>query len=536
MSNLSVQHIGKYTYIYESKSFRDSFGRPRNKKTRIGKLDLVTSELIYTEEYIKSHPELQKLNPTNIDNGYKIRDIIFKTLENVLDYGLFWFFQNLAEMTGLLNILQESFPFIWQEIFTLACYMVTSDKPFMYCDDWIAENYWLDAGGMSSQRISDLLSKFGDAERAGFYKRWCKHITERECLALDITSISSYSKNIEECEWGHNRDKEKLPQVNLCMLFGEKSRLPVYQTSYCGSLGDVTTLEATLMEFKAMVGKKEISLVMDKGFYSKKNVNTLLKNNVKFIVSVPFTNYFACEIVTNESDTIDSLSNVILTSDYPVRGVERLLSWDKGPEYLHIFAFFDPVKALKNRNALYLKITTLKSIAEIDPYNKDYRESIEQYFIMKKSNKLKSGYSVKLREDILATELKHTGWFILISNHIKNAQKAFDIYRLKDVVEKGFWKYKNSLGLERLRVHSDIRAHNKEFIAFIALILSSFVHKTMKDNDLYQSMTFDKLFLTLAKIKSSQVNGIQYIGPLTKQQKEIFKVFGIPLPCKIFKL
>lgn len=69
---------------------------------------------------------------------------------------------------------------------------------------------------------------------------------------------------------GATIETKKLPQINLCMLFGEKSRLPVYQTSYCGSLGDVTTLEATLMEFKAMAGKKEISLVMDKGFYSKK--------------------------------------------------------------------------------------------------------------------------------------------------------------------------------------------------------------------------------------------------------------------------
>jgi transposase len=93
---------------------------------------------------------------------------------------------------------------------------------------------------------------------------------------------------------------------------------------------------------------------------------------------------------------------------------------------------------------------------------------------------------------------------------------------LKDVVEKGFWKNKNSLGLERLRVHSDIRAHNKEFIAFIELILSSFVHKTMKDNDLYQTMTFDKLFLTLAKNKSSKVNGIQYNWLINKTTKRNF--------------
>lgn len=61
-------------------------------------------------------------------------------------------------------------------------------------------------------------------------------------IALDITSISSYSQLMKSCEWGYNRDHENLPQINLCMLFGEESMLPVYQTAYTGSLKDVTTL------------------------------------------------------------------------------------------------------------------------------------------------------------------------------------------------------------------------------------------------------------------------------------------------------
>jgi transposase len=50
--------------------------------------------------------------------------------------------------------------------------------------------------------------------------------------------VLSYSKLIHDVEFGYNRDKEQLPQVNLCLLLGESSRLPVFQMEYSGSLKD----------------------------------------------------------------------------------------------------------------------------------------------------------------------------------------------------------------------------------------------------------------------------------------------------------
>ena len=52
MTCITKQHVGKHTYLYESTSYRDELGRPRNKKVRIGKLDLETGEPIYDPEYL----------------------------------------------------------------------------------------------------------------------------------------------------------------------------------------------------------------------------------------------------------------------------------------------------------------------------------------------------------------------------------------------------------------------------------------------------------------------------------------------------
>jgi hypothetical protein len=52
----------------------------------------------------------------------------------------------------------------------------------------------------------------------------------------------------------------------------------------------------------------------------------------------------------------------------------------------------------------------------------------------------------------------------------------------------------------------------------------------MKDRQLYKSMTFERLFLTLAKLKSVSIGGRCFLHPLTKQQKDLFNAFEMPLP------
>lgn len=77
-----------------------------------------------------------------------------------------------------------------------------------------------------------------------------KKVLEDDYLCYDITSISSYSELNEYIKYGHNRDKEKLPQLNLAILFGQKGRLPVYFQRLPGNITDVSTLHGLLKTFK----------------------------------------------------------------------------------------------------------------------------------------------------------------------------------------------------------------------------------------------------------------------------------------------
>ncbi len=150
--------------------------------------------------------------------------------------------------------------------------------------------------------------------------------------------------------------------------------------------------------------------------------------------------------------------------------------------------------------------------------------------MIRKSANTPSGYTVNVREDVVAKELETAGRLVVLSNDVADAKEALSNYRQKDVVEKGFLRLKTNLDLGRLRVHRDDSMQNKVFIGFIVLIFLSHLHKVMLDKGLYKAMTMKKLLLILSKLRVQHINGQRILFPLTKEQKAIYKAFAIKEP------
>jgi hypothetical protein len=527
MASITKQTVGNNTYLYESHSFRDEKGRPRNRKVKIGKIERNTGRPRYTQEYIDRMNEAG--TPVELPAIDGLEEHVGKALDSLKIYGLFYFLQKVAEKIKLIKILRQTFPGFWEELFMLCAYLISSGKPLMYMEDWIGEHESYPVGKLSSQRLSELFGAFGQEEQNDFFKAWCAENISDEYMAVDITSISSYSKLIPECERGYNRDGEDLDHINFCLLFGEQTQLPIYQTVYSGSIGDQATLKATLAEVEAVSGGKKLVLVADKGFYSIKNVLMMLEQYTgsEFLLAVPFANKWTVELIREERDSIDRIANLIHTSGSPDRGVIREIDFAGTP--LTAWVLFNPERALDDRNHWYRYVAWLKELTEAGKDTVAYRKDIEKYLLVSKD---KGGLrKVDIREDVLDRKLETAGWFILLGNGNLTAQQAYDIYRKKDVIEKAFMKYKNQLGIKRLRIHTEKRMRNKMFVAFIALTLVSYIHKVMKEKGVYRKMTMEKMFITLAKLKKVTINGRDIIRPLTKEQRDIFIAFAITRPC-----
>jgi transposase len=528
MSTIIRKKIGKQTYLYESVSYRNAEGQPRNKRKLVGKIDLSTGEPLYKAEYLERMTAAG--TPIELSPPKPMFSIDAIKNSTVKEFGAFYLFKSIAQAIGLYGILKETFPYRWEQLFNLACYVVANGEPVMYCEDWLTKTDGLPCNSLAPQRITELFQSISQEERMMFFERWGAFRSEREYLALDITSVSSYSELIADVEWGYNRDKEKLPQINLCMLMGEKSRLPVFQTPYCGSLKDVSTLKTTL-QLASNLPLGYATLVMDKGFCSVKNINAMLSDSqgFKFLIAMSFTLSFTKNQVASEQKDIDRLENTIVVGEDVLRGVTKERSWNaKFKLFTHIY--YNAIQAAHTKDKLYGRIAKLVEYAKLKPEDPQHVEDFKRYLIIRKSEKADFQYTINIRHDVVEEELSHSGWLVLVSNHIDNAKDAICIYRAKDVVEKGFMRLKNCLDLGRLRVHSDNCMQNKVFIGFISLILMSAIHNVMFTKELYRNTTMKSMIKTLEKLRVQHINGTRILFPLTKEQKEFFDAFNISYP------
>ena len=527
MTSIVRQKVGKYTYLYESISYRNEEGKPRNHRVSVGKIDPKTGLPVYKQEYIdRMKAKGIEVESASISPVFSVEDVRRST---ILRTGMVHLLRSISEEIGLTPVLRGVFPSLHGRIFALASYLVCCGEPVAYCADWLERSDISGVGSMTSQRVSELLQSITARDREGFYTGWAKYRSEREYLALDITSISSWSQLIDDVEWGYNRDGDRLPQINLCMLMGQKSHLPVRMTVYSGSIRDVSTLETTINQLGPR-GDENILVVMDKGFSSRKNINALLRwNGALFLMALPMTMGFAKRQLDAERGSIDSLTNTIVSGSNILRGVSKERSWTKGQK-LFVHVFYNDMKATAVKNSLYGYVRKLLEAARTDPTDSRLKRQFDRYLIIRRSGKRENGYTVNIREDVVKQELAHAGWLVTVSNHISDAAEAIGIYRAKDAVEKGFMRLKGSLGLNRLRVHSQEAMESKVFVGFIALVLLSHIHRTMIEKGLYSTMTMKDLIRTLEKLRTQVIDGRRILFPLTRKQKDIYKAFDILPP------
>jgi len=526
MSSIIEVKVGSHTYLYESVSYREN-GQVKNRRHPIGKVDPKTGVRHYKADYIEAmRAKGTPVQVASTEMAYSQDDIRSST---VLEAGLIHLLTVAAEQIGLLAAIREALPRMWSEIFALACFLAVEGETAMHTSDWAERVDLPPIGSLDSRRISELLASVDAGECLCFYEQWCKAREEAEFLALDVTSASSYSELIEDVEWGHNRDGESLPQVNLCLLMGMASRLPVYQTTYPGSIRDVSALDSVMMAFSQVTHGGPVTTVTDKGFYSERNIKAMMDSpDRRFLAAVPFTSAFAKRQVDGERKDIDRAANTIVVGGDSLRAVTKRRVFAGG--WLHTHIFYSANKAQGHREDMLAAVAMLKEEATASPERCAASEVHTRFLNIRRSTKSDRAWTVSIKEGAIEAALGYTGWLVIISNCVDNAKEAIMAYRAKDVVEKGFMRLKDDIGLGRLRIHSQERLQNKVFVGFIALILLSHIHSVMLDHGLYRKMTARQLMRTLAKQRVQVINGERIMLPATKAQKEIYAAFGVMPP------
>jgi transposase len=368
-----------------------------------------------------------------------------------------------------------------------------------------------------------------------------KRRIEKEYLAYDSTSVSSYSRSLRQVRYGKNKDHEHLAQINLSLLFGQQSRLPFYYRKLAGNIPDVKTLKKLLADMKTL-GYEKIKVVLDRGFFSAANINELYRHHIKFLIAARLS----LKLVQTQLDTVrDTMRGWNhFSQDYQLYMHCLPITWDyvqkrpyKGDTiqadrrmYLHLY--YSPERALEDEMTFNCRLADLQAELESGQRHPDHEKQYAKYFEVRSTPA--RGTKVVAREEALAGAKRNYGYFSLLSNEINEPREALEIYRNKDLVEKAFDNLKERLNLRRLAVSSEQSLDGKLFVQFIALIFLSYITRKMQENNLFKNHTLQEILDEFDIIECFEVPGQRLqVGETTNRQMELYTALGVMPPVSL---
>jgi len=527
------QNIRGVDYVYEDHPFWDKTTKQnRHRREYIGKLGQ-DGEFIPNKKYLARQKE-------PVEEGATAPAV---TPACRVYFGGTHLLDEISGIAGIQEDLRACFPHTYKMLMSLAYYMVLeSDSPLYRFSRWAFDHHHPWGKDLPSQRISEILRDVPEQAKLEFFKRQSHRRQEKEYLAYDTTSVSSYSEYIKAVRYGKNKDNDGLPQVNMALIFGEESCMPVYYRILPGNITDVMTIRKLIKDIDFLEIDK-LKLVLDRGFYSANNVNALYKAHHKFLLAVKINNGFITGFLEKAKKEMHNFTHY--DAEHEVYHWGSMAEWPYVQKdsngnvaleevrriYVHIY--YNGQRAEEEKTRFNKSLTMAEAVLRNDGELTEAQTSlIEKYFIVKESSK--RGLQIHYKNDAIQKQLSRFGYFALLSNEVKDSVAALEIYRKKDMVEKAFDNLKERLEMKRTTVHSDQTLSGKFFLQFLSLIYISYIHKHMRDNNLYRNYTIQSLFDYLDVIERYDYeNQRSHCGEVTQKQKDIYACFGASPPTTL---
>lgn len=363
--------------------------------------------------------------------------------------------------------------------------IITESNAAQYYPDY-AYNHPLftqDMKSYSDSTISDFLRTVSESQRQAFLDCWNAERNQREriYISYDSTNKNCEAGDISMVEFGAAKVDTGLPIFNYAIGYDVNNREPLIYEKYPGSINDVSQLQFMVEKMKGY-GYKNIGFILDRGYFSKENLNYMDSNGFSFIIMVKGIKEFISELIRRHKGSFENdWGNQIV--EYGVYGKSIhtfVYASDTKKRYVHIY--YSAAKAAGERARLE------ESIREMQNYLKKYQDSehefgpaFHKYFYMHYNKETGHFVYGEPNLQVIRDELDLCGYFAIISSEKMGAAEAINLYKNRDASEKVFRADKSYLGNSCLRVASEEAASNKVFIGFIALIIRSRMYTALKD-------------------------------------------------------
>lgn len=554
-------HLAENRHVPELKQARQS-------RKHLGVLNAVTGELLLAKSVKELTPEVSKLlekagipfcgarastpgRPCKTTSGP--RPVERDRPAAVEDIGEMHTLIHVGRELGLERCL-SAFEKDGLALLVLAIWQVCTGDAQYLAEPWLdsrvlpAELVDFD---FSSPGMSALMARVG-GNRMGldrFFRAWIMEREFPQAVIYDTTSISTYSEYLEEAEWGYNRDKEALPQINLAMVTdGGGSGLPLAFRLLPGSISDVATLQTTGI-FLTEYGLKNFSYSLDRGFFSNSNMRQMLQESLRFVVGVPLSSKQAIALAQQARQTLQSSSCSILYGDQVIRQTEA--TWevdmatkenpDAPPRTIKAFVYLDPERAAAQTLSLERKLIEIERMAakqdfidlhQAEQWRKEHGKHLARYFHVIQTD---SALVVRRQNDLIDTANATAGLALYAAHHDTEpltAEQSLSIIRGRDAVEKIFDVIKNDNDQSRLHTGNSDVAQGRIFLAFLSAILRTQLENHLRHAKLNKKWTTAEVLAQLRKIRTVRFeSGRKVLLEIPKKTRDLLHSLNIPEPA-----
>ena len=524
---------GGHTYIeYEYERIYDpakQYTYP--KRASIGRVDPENpNRMTPNENFLKYFPDADI--PEEIDRSER---------SPYLNIGPYVVLQKLIRDSKLREILGE---YMDEKdtgfLLDLACYsIIEENNAGQYYPDYAYDHalFTPDMKIYTDSKVSDFFRKLRPEQSVGFLNSWNKSKNKRQkiYLSYDSTNKNCQAGDIDLLEYGNAKTDASLPIFNYSVACDSANREPLFYELYPGSLNDISQL--TCMIDKAHgYGYRNIGFILDRGYFSKGNLEYMEKNGYSFLIMVKGMKDFIREIVIeNQGSFENSRGKYIDRYDLYGTTVKSLL-YEGDAKKRNIHIYYSDGKAYGEKQEIKQKIRRLKKYLDgcVGKECVAFGPEIMKYFYL---NFEKDGKTLKLAEEntsAVEKELSLAGYFAIVSSENMTAREAIELYKSRDASEKLFRSDKSYLGNKSMRVYSDEALSSKVFIQFIALILRSRIYIALKEKS--EKMLKKPNYLTVpAALKELEkivmirhLDGVYRLDhAVTTTQKTILDAFGL---------
>lgn len=522
-----------YVYYEYKRIYTKGSNITNPKRVTIGKRDKTDpSMMIPNENYLKYFPDedLPEINERT-------------KRSSCLRIGAWLVIRKIMEEYRFTEILER---YISKKdlglVLDLAAYSIISENNAgQYYPDY-AYNHPLFSNDMhiySDSKVSDVLQSMTTEMSAGFLNDWNSARDHREkiYISYDSTNKNCQAGDLEIVEYGHAKADTGEPIFNYSIAYDTQNKEPLFYEEYSGSINDVSQLEFMIGK-AAGYGYKKIGFILDRGYFSRGNINCMDKYGYHFVIMVKGMNKLVNSLILEVKGSFENKWAQHI-DDYDVYGTtikRKLYETDTKERCFHLF--HSSAKEGEERALLAKKLRKMKAhLMQHTNEVIEFSSGFKHYYRLHYNEENGIFQFSEDRTDVIELENDLSGYFCIITSEKMTAKEALNLYKSRDTSEKLFRGDKSYLGDKSLRIYGDTAAESKIFIEFLALIIRNRMYNCLKDEMLKLDsrpnyMTVPAAIRELEKIEMVRLTDNRYRldHAVTATQKTILKAFEMDAP------